>query len=215
LSAATGIALPAALRQVIARGGNSYDDPKRTALSALYDFEWLSARQAQEVVAGWLNPVKQNGNAFLPFARSGAGDAYCLVRLRSGEEGVCMVWHDAGASHLDYASFDRFIVAEYLNVFAELDLVDDEAGDPVACVRTDVARVIDLLDPALQSMVLRCLDKSPAEHPYQQGPKGRVEMVMALIGQDELNALCSQVNIADPSAFDVVARWEASLSSSS
>ncbi|NHZ99580.1 SMI1/KNR4 family protein [Massilia sp. CCM 8734] len=207
LSVATGLALPATLRHLIDSGANSYDDPGRAALSALNDVEWLSAQEAQAVVAGWLNPVKQNGNVFLPFARSGAGDAYCLVRLRSGDEGVCMVWHDSGASQLHYASFDHFVVGEYLNVFAELDLLDDD-GDPVAYLRADVARVTGLLDPALRSMLLGCLDQSPAEHPYRQGPKARVEMVRALIGQEEFNALYSQVSIPDPVAFDVVARWE-------
>lgn len=208
LSAATSIALPASLRHLIERGANSYDDPDRTALSALYDFEWLSAAEAQEVVAGWLNPVKQNGNVFLPFARSGAGDAWCLVRLRSGEEGVCIVWHDADTSTLHYASFDHFVVGEYLNVFAELDLLDDDEGDPLAFLRADVARVSDLLDPALQGVLSGCLDKSPAEYPYRQGPKARVEMVRALIAQDEFNALNATVSNPDPLAFGVVARWE-------
>ncbi|NHZ66744.1 SMI1/KNR4 family protein [Massilia genomosp. 1] len=208
LAASTGIALPATLRHLIERGANGYDDPGRTALSALNDVEWLSAREAQAVVAGWLNPVKQNGNVFLPFARSGAGDAYCLVRLRGGEEGVCMVWHDAGTSTLHYAGFDQFVVGEYLNVFAELDLLDDDDDDPVALLRADVARVSDLLDPALRSVLSGCLDKTPAEHPYQQGPKARVEMVRSLIGQDELNAMNSTVSVPDPVVFDVVARWE-------
>lgn len=208
LSAATGITLPATLRHLIGRGANSYGDPERTALAALYDFEWLSAPEAQEVVAGWLNPVKKNGNVFLPFASSGAGDAWCLVRLRGGEEGVCMVWHDADTSTLHYASLDHFIVGEYLNVFAELDLLDDDDGDPVALLRADVARVSDLLDPALQSVLSSCLDRSPAEYPYQQGPKARVEMVRALISQEELNAMNAAVCVPDPVVFDVVARWD-------
>ncbi|NHZ43950.1 SMI1/KNR4 family protein [Massilia aquatica] len=208
LAASTGIALPTSLRHLIERGANSYDDPERTAMAALYDFEWLSAPEAQAVIAGWLNPVKQNGNLFLPFARSGAGDAWCLVRLRSGEEGVCMVWHDAGRSTLHYAGFDHFVVGEYLNVFAELDLLDDDDGDPVALLRADVARVSALLDPALHSVLSDCLDKTPAEYPYQQGPTARVEMVLALISQDELNALTSTLSMPDPVVFDVVARWE-------
>lgn len=208
LSASTGIALPATLRRLIDSGAASYDDPERTAMAALYDFEWLSAQEAQQVIAGWLNPVKQNGNLFLPFARSGAGDAYCLVRLRGGEEGVCMVWHDADTSALHYASFDQFVVGEYLNVFAELDLLDDDDGDPVALLRADVARVSALLDPALQGVLLGCLDKTPAEYPYQQGPKARVEMVRALIGQEELNAMNAAVCVPDPVVFDVVARWD-------
>lgn len=209
LSARTGIALPATLRRLIDSGAASYADPERTALAGLYDFEWLSAGQAQQVIDRWLNPVKQDGNVFLPFARSGAGDAYCLVRLRSGEEGVGMVWHDREASDLCYSSFDHFVVGEYLAVFADLELVDDDADDPVAFLRADVARVAGLLDPSLHSVLEGCLGKPPAAHPYRQGPNGRVEMVMALIGQDQEAELYASLGIADPLAFTVKARWEA------
>ncbi|NHZ93109.1 SMI1/KNR4 family protein [Massilia sp. CCM 8733] len=208
LSASTGIALPATLRHLIDSGAASYDDPERTAMAALYDVEWLSAGQAQQVIDRWLNPARQNGNLFLPFARSGAGDAYCVVRLRSGEEGVCMVWHDRPVSHLRYASFDRFVAAEYVTVFADLALIDDDDGDPVAFLRADVARVAGSLDPSLLAVLDDCLDKPAAEHPYRQGTKGRVEMVTALIGQDEEAALQARLGIADPLAFDVRARWE-------
>lgn len=209
LSASTGIALPATLRRLIDSGAASYDDPARTALAGLVDFEWLSAGQAQQVIDRWLNPLKQDGNLFLPFARSGAGDAYCVVRLRSGEEGVGMVWHDRAASDLCYASFDHFVVGEYLAVFADLGLIDDDEDDPVAFLRADVARVIGLLDPSLQAVLNGCLEKTPAEHPYRQGPKGRVEMLTALIGQEEEHALFSRVSTLHPLAFEVRARWEA------
>ncbi|MFB9240474.1 SMI1/KNR4 family protein [Massilia antarctica] len=208
LATSTGIALPATLRQLIGSGRTSYDKPDCMALSALYDFRWLSAQRAGEVIASWLNPVKQNGNVFLPFGRSGAGDAYCLVRLRSGEEGVAMVWRDRSASRLRYASFDHFVVAEYLAVFADLDLLDDDAGDPAACLRADVAKVAGLLDPALERMLHACLDKPPSGHPYRQGPASRPEIVFSLISQAEEEALYARVSMPEPLAFDVVARWE-------
>ncbi|NHZ80252.1 SMI1/KNR4 family protein [Massilia sp. CCM 8695] len=209
LSATTGIALPATLRHLIESGRTGGDDPERTALSAVYDFEWLSAQRAGAVIAGWLNPVKQHGNVFLPFGRSGAGDAYCLVRLRGGEEGIAMVWRDCSASRLRYASFDHFVVAEYLAVFADLDLLDEDAGDPVACLRADIAKVADLLDPALQGMLHGCLGKPPAGHPYQRGSTARSETMLSLISQVEEEALYARVSIPEPLAFDVVARWEA------
>ncbi|MDQ1815610.1 SMI1/KNR4 family protein [Massilia sp. CCM 9210] len=209
LAASTGIALPPALRALIESGRASRDDPDQMALLAMYDFHWLSAQRAGEVIGEWLNPVKQKGNVFLPFARSGAGDAYCLVRLYSGEEGVCMVWHDSGASHLHFSTFDRFVAGQYVAAFANLTELDEEAGDdPEGYVRADVARVIDLLEPALQDLLRACLAKPLMERPYKLGYRARPEMVLSWISQDEEEALWAQVGNADPVSFDVVARWE-------
>lgn len=210
LVTSTGIALPPTLARLMASGRTSYDpDPAQAALNALYDFSWLTPERAAEVIAGWLNPQKQHGNVFLPFGRSGAGDAYCLVRLKDGEEGVCMVWHDSSESTLDFASFDDFVCGGYLTVMANLELLQEDAGaDPASCVREDIAKVIDLL-PAERAMLLRdCLVKSVTHRAYKHGPRSRPEMVLSWIDQAEEEALQETIARPERLPFKVVARWE-------
>ena len=208
LSQQTGIALPPTLTALIAQGRTSNDDPALKALDALNDFRWLSPQRAGETIAEWLNPVKQGGNVFLPFGRSGAGDAYCLVRLASGEQGVCMVWHDSAESTLHHAGFDEFILAGYLEVMAELDLLAyHDYADIAAAVRADIDKVIALLAPASQQ-VLRSIMAGPViERVIPAVGRMRARTVRSWI-HEEHDHLVERADRVEPTRFAVVVRWE-------
>lgn len=90
LSSEVGIVLPDLLRKLLGSGKTEYASEWQSTwrdrmlqgaapFSSLYDFEWIDAIQARQEIERWLNPKVQNGKNFLPFAQSGAGDAYCLL----------------------------------------------------------------------------------------------------------------------------------------
>lgn len=200
-----GFTLPAELIAWYEAGATGNNNTR--AMAAVYDVEWISPEVCQETIAEWLNPAAQRGNRFFPFAESGAGDAYCLVKLADGREGVALVWHDSETSSIDYASFADFVAASHLSSYADLSHLEGE-GDLAAFVRASLAVTATAL-PASHAEAIR----APAQGavlrlPFKAGPKARPEMVPALLPQDVAESQAAGFRLVKPVEFEVVARWE-------
>jgi hypothetical protein len=202
----TGFTLPAELAAWYEADVTGVDDTR--AMAAVYDFEWISAQAAQEIIDEWLNPAAQHGNRFFPFAESGAGDAYCLVRLADGQEGVALVWHDSATSSIDHASFTDFVAAAHLRSYTNLSHLDSPDEDLAAFIRASLALSIPALPAAHADAIAGPVQGEVSRQPFKSGPKARPEMVPALLTQDEAEARAAGFRLAAPVGFEVVARWE-------
>ncbi|QWF18497.1 hypothetical protein [Lysobacter capsici] len=155
LAARTGIPLPPTFVRLLADGKTRYGDDladwkanwcdytvrAQPLLSCAYDLEWIGPEQAGEIVEHWLNPGFQNARAFLPFAISGAGDAYCLMKTAAGDVGVGLIWHDRDTSAIESASFDNFVFETLVESAADFEhLLDDFSPEHARdCVRANVS----------------------------------------------------------------------------
>lgn len=201
-----GFTLPAELAAWYEAGATGSDDTR--AMAAVYDFEWISPETSQETIDEWLNPAAQDGKRFFPFAESGAGDAYCLVRLTDGREGVALVWHDSETSSIDYASFADFVVASHLSSYADLSHLGGDDEDLAAFVRASLAVTAASLPASHAEAMLAPAQSEVSQMPFKAGPKARPEMVPALLAQDAAEAQAAGFRLAEPVEFAVVARWE-------
>lgn len=207
LSRRTGIALPPLLRQLI--------DSGQPTLASFYDFEWIDARQAGEILDEWLDAKWQGGRRFLPFAQSGGGDAYCLVPLPGGVVsdvvGVSLVWHDDEQSRVDHGTFSDFVCAMFLQTFADMSHLEawDLSGPEIAeRVIADVGVVTAFMD-AKTAGWLQGLSRLPVEsRPYKAGPRAKPEQVPSLISQAQLDEELTRFQLQDSEAFAVTPRWE-------
>lgn len=201
LSTQTGIALPPLLKEFLASGKTHYgpdwaDTWRQRCLQdpplfmSWQDFEWIDAEASREIIEGWLNPSAQNGRRFLPFAQSGAGDAWCLTPLDTHGVGVALVLHDDEASSVAHACFDDFVCAGFLQAFADLSDQLDEFSEPEALqlLQADVAQTTRFMTQELGGY-LQDFCRRPLEiRPWRDGPRARVRQVASLISQDELAA---------------------------
>jgi len=208
-----GIALPAMLRQLIEAGHTSYGDDIRAwqadwkgrtlaaqpVLSCMDDLEWIDAAQARETAEEWLNPGYQHGRRFLPFAESGAGDAYCLTPTASGGLGVALVWHDSDDSRVEWASFEAFVYDALVRSASDPShLIEDgfTPAEAAACIKANVQILKGHLPQAMQAE----LDRLLAEAGTQASP--------AWVGQDAANAALALLPTVAEAPFAVVPRWE-------
>ncbi|SEJ89303.1 hypothetical protein SAMN05444746_104274 [Variovorax sp. OK212] len=211
LSRRTGIEIPPLLAQLLAGGP--------PALASFSDFEWIDAAEAAGTVDEWLDAKWQDGRRFLPFAQSGAGDAYCLMPLDGtgtgtggGDTvGVAFVWHDAEESRIEHASFSDFVCAKFLQTFADMswleesDLSEEEMAERVVA---DVAAVSAFMDAGTAAW-LQALSRLPIEQrPYKAGPRARPEPVPSLIPQDRMDEELLRFERPHAEAFPVKPRWE-------
>ena len=201
LSTQTGIALPPLLSDLLASGKTVYGPDWAATWRQRYlqdpplfmswqDFEWIDAEASREIIEGWLHPGAQNGRSFLPFAQSGAGDAWCLTPLDTHGVGVALVLHDDEASSLSHACFDDFVCAGFLQAFADLSDQLDELSEPEALqlLQADVAQTTRFMTQELGGY-LQDFCRRPLEiRPWRDGPRARVRQVASLISQDELAA---------------------------
>jgi hypothetical protein len=226
LSVRTGIPLPKLLRELIAAGRTTYGPDWQTtyreriandppALISVYDFEWIDSKQAENDIAEWLNPDAQCGRVFLPFASSGAGDAFCLMPFQTPNSntqiGVAMIWHDDDASKIGYASFEDFVSTKLIETMGDFEhLVDEEctAEQAAVKVRADVVSVTALLDAEHRRFLCALAGKPLMMREHRQGPRSKPQWVPSLIGQAEMEA--AFVNFPDPKqgTFTVLPRWE-------
>lgn len=215
LAAASGIALPGALRQLIDAGLTGYGDIEawradwkgntlaaKPVLSCMDDLEWIDAAQARETAEEWLNPAYQHGRRFLPFAETGAGDAYCLTPTADGGIGVALVWHDSDDARIEWASFDAFVFDALVRSAADYTHLIEEGFSPeesAACVRENIRVLKAYLPDAMQAGLDRLLaDAAPKA---AGGPD-------ALAGPDAVRAALALLPPVDEEPFGVVARWE-------
>jgi hypothetical protein len=221
LTSQTGIALPSLLKNLLSSGKTSYGPDWATtwqekmlngspAFVSWYDFEWITATDAQQVIREWLNPQAQSGRVFLPFAQSGAGDIYCLMPIEEKSIGVALICHDFETSEIDHQSFDDFVISKFLNNFADLShLSDDWSEDQVLqCVKSDVLNVSSLMDEN-QKNYLRSMAEQPLAHrEFRSGPKARPTQVLSLISQEKLNHELASFPSPKLDPFKIVPRWE-------
>ncbi|MDR3158364.1 MAG: SMI1/KNR4 family protein [Zoogloeaceae bacterium] len=150
ISARFGIVIPTMLESLIDSGAASYpaDFNKNfsrilttnpPALSATYDLEWLDDNEPSSVLSEWLAPEYQHGNFFVPFAQSGGGDIYALIKLASGEQGCALLWHDNPESEINYLTFEDFICGRFLDAMTDLSHLEDDLSpeEAVICLRRD------------------------------------------------------------------------------
>ncbi|MEN4922483.1 SMI1/KNR4 family protein [Achromobacter spanius] len=210
-----GIALPDALRQLIDAGLTGYGDIEawradwkgntlaaRPVLSCMDDLEWIDAGQARETAEEWLNPAYQHGRRFLPFAETGAGDAYCLTPTADGGIGVALVWHDSDDASIGWASFEAFAFDALVRSAADFTpLIEDgfSAAESAACVKAN----IQALKPGLPDAMQSALDRLLADVAPDTAAKPN-----ALAGPDAVRAALALLPPAADESFAVVARWE-------
>ncbi|RXN83675.1 hypothetical protein C7R54_25690 [Achromobacter aloeverae] len=216
-----GVPVPSVLAQCIERGLTAYPDdyngsylailPSRPpALASTYDFEWTGLDEARTLCEEWLVPSSQHGNAFLPFAMSGAGDVYALIRLADGREGCGVVLHDQDDSEMRYAGFEDFVCAQLLDTLRDLShLTDDFDIDTAAqCVRADISRLAPLLAPQSGMLLMGAAAREPFSTSIQRGPKARPEEVPALITAKEHADLIARFLLPVPVTFNTTPPWE-------
>lgn len=200
------IALPDALRCLLNDGKTRYGTDVadwrkqwRTymlagepAFCCVYDFEWLHPARASEVIEGWLNPTYQNGRKFLPFAESGAGDAYCLMPMTGGQIGVARIWHDKECSSIDDASFAAFayrILIESAwdckHLLSEDFSIDEARECVIADMRSVATYLPDTLRIALEKLIEMALrfDEHPEDIITEQQAKAALAILTGVEGQ--------------------------------
>lgn len=210
-----GIALPAMLRQLIDAGHTSYGDiaawradwksntlAARPVLSCMDDLEWIDAGQARETAEEWLNPAYQHGRRFLPFAESGAGDAYCLTPTADGGLGVSLVWHDSDDARVAWASFEAFVFDALVRSASDIGHLVEDGFTPagaVACVRANVGILKAYLPQAMQAELDRLMAGAPPVP---------TDASTAWIDAASANAALTLLPPMADKPFEVVPRWE-------
>ncbi len=219
LAAETGITLPSLLQNLLETGRTVYgtdwswkDRMLRGAapFASWYDFEWLEARAAQDEIERWLNPRAQHERVFLPFAQSGAGDAYCLMPLDEQSVGVALIWHDDESSRIAYRSFEDFVVARYLETFADLshlerDFTEDEIHK---CISADVSFVSEWMSEPLRNYLRAFCELPLTQRAFRRGPRSHPQQVPSLISQTQLESELEKLPPTHTAPFPVVAAWE-------
>jgi hypothetical protein len=224
LSATTGIPLPSMLQRLIQDGKTRYGESRAEwqenwrdrllttppALSCAYDFEWIDAQDAQESIDHWLNPTVQMGLTFLPFAQSGAGDCYCLIKTPE-LAGVGRVDHDGSEFFISHESFEDFVFYQLLESLADFShLINEDFTEEEAhrCVVADVQSLrlyfSDDRASKLELFSRRPLNYSEVRRPCQK----KVERVPHLIGQHELSTEFAVFSKPRGPSFFLKARWE-------
>lgn len=221
LSAETSVSLPDLLRKLLATGQTIYGPEWATTwrerclqgaapLNACYDFEWIDASEARQVIAQWLNPEAQNGKIFLPFAKTGAGDMYCLVPMSELAVGVALIWHDDEVSPINYRSFDDFITVRFLETFSNLDHLSDDFTEEeiLQCVLSDVDFVSQLMSSERQNYLRAFCDLPFTLREFRDGPKSQPQKVLSFISQHQLAIELAQFPAPEMSPLKIVAPWE-------
>ena len=201
-----GFELPAALAEWYrtSRAGM----PAGKAMAGVYDLEWLTPDASQREIDEWLNPAAQHGIRFFPFAQSGGGDPYCLVRLPDGREGVTCIWHDDENSQIDYASFADFVAASYLLSYADLSHLGHDENEIADTIRAGLACSAPALPPAHAEALLVPAQNAVVQRPYQSGPRARPIPVPALLAQEDAEARAASFTLKAPVVFGIVPSWE-------
>lgn len=223
LAADVGLALPPLLRHLVAGDATVYGPDwastwRERCLSAppplisCSDFEWLDGQGVRTTAEEWLNPAFQNGQRFVPFAETGAGDAWCLVPLEGAREpGVALVLHDSDASEVGYRSFQDFACVQLLQALADLSDWIGENGFTTwqACqvVRADVDQVAAGMDTAAGSWLHSLSQSQPLLREVRDGPRSPPRSVLSLVPQDALQEALGRFTRPGAPPLAITARW--------
>ena len=224
LSATTGIPLPSMLQRLIQDGKTSYGESRADwqenwrdrllntppALSCAYDFEWIGAQDAEESIDHWLNPTAQMGSAFLPFAESGAGDCYCLIKTPE-LAGVGRVDHDGSEFSISHASFEDFVFYQLLESLADFShLIDQDFKEEEAyrCVVADVRSLGPYCSDERASKLALFSERSLIYSQVREPCRQQVKRVPSLITQQEFSAEFAALSKPPDKSFCLRARWE-------
>lgn len=212
LAQRVGIALPAALRRLLAAGRTEYDPDWAThsrerclrdppALIACRDFEWIGADASASHIEEWLRPDCQHGLRLLPFAEDGGGDVWCLLARPDAEPQAVRLPHAGGPCTEAHASFADFACAMLLRV-----LGGECGGEPrwsaednVRIVRLDIERTAIALDCAAGARLRALVADEP-----MQGADGVPRWLSPQALRDELSRLPQ----AAPPVRSIVPSWQ-------
>ncbi len=224
LAADTGIALPPLLRHLVAGDATAYGPDWASTwrerclstpppLISCSDFEWLDGQGVRTTAGEWLNPAFQNGQRLVPFAETGAGDAWCLVPLEGAlEPGVALVLHDSDASEVGYRSFQDFACVQLLQALADLSdwTGEDSFTAEQACqvVRTDVDQVAAGMDAATGNWLRSLSRAQPRLSEVRDGPRMPARSVLSLVSQEALQHALGRFVRPDFPPLAITARWE-------
>ena len=176
------------------------------ALSSLEDFLWLDAEQAGREINEWLNPDDQQGRTFLPFAATGGGEPYCVVRLENGASGIAQVLHFAQPSSLAYGDVSSFVTREYVRVARDLSWLPPKADFSFA-LKSEVALIQAALLPADYSLLEALFSRQCVAMNYQAGPRSTPTTVQAFISQEEEESLAARLRHPNPIEFEAIRAW--------
>jgi hypothetical protein len=218
LAAQTGIPHPPLLKALLSSGKTMYGADRAQekiltgvpAFTSWYDFEWITTADAQRVIEKWLNPNAQGGKVFLPFARSGAGDFYCLMPIDENSTGVALIFHDFATSEIDQQSFDDFVIVNFLNNFANLDHLADDFSEAqiLQCVKSDVLGVTSLMDEKSKNYLRSFCEQPLIKREYRDGPRALPYQVISLISQTQLERELAAFPAPKIDPFNIIPAWE-------
>lgn len=184
----------------------AHTPPSKTALSSLVDFHWLDAEEAEREINEWLNPDDQQGRTFLPFAATGGGEPYCLVRLENGTSGIAQVLHFAQPSPLAHADISSFVTREYVRVATDLSWLPPRMDFNIA-LKSEVALIETALLPADYALLETLFSRQCVAMNYQAGPQGISKIVKAFISQEEEESLAVRLRHPNPTEFEALRAW--------
>ncbi|AXA56698.1 hypothetical protein CEQ51_21325 [Pseudomonas thivervalensis] len=186
--------------------GIAHTAPSKAALSSLVDFHWLDAEEAEREINEWLNPDDQQGRTFLPFAATGGGEPYCLVRLENGTSGIAQVLHFAQPSSLAHADISSFVTREYVRVATDLSWLPPQKDFSIA-LKSEVALIETALLPADYALLEALFSRLCIAMNYQAGPQGISKIVKAFISQEEEESLAARLRHPNPTEFEALRAW--------
>ncbi len=217
ISIETGCPLPTLLRNILSTGTTVYGSNWRERMLnepppfiSWFDFEWIDAGKSRAEIREWLNPEEQHGKVFLPFAQSGAGDAYCLMPIEGQPPGVALISHDDVTSQMGYRSFDDFVCAQYLETFADAGHLASSFSEQEISqiIKADVASVSQFMDEPTRAYLMAFCAIPLTSRAFRQGPRARAETVPSLISQEQLTVESLKFAAPDAAPFPIAARWE-------
>ena len=176
------------------------------------DFEWLTADDSRNTIEEWLNPAFQHGRRYLPFAQSGAGDAWCLVPVdEESPAGVALIRHDTEMSELGYRSFSDFVCVQFLQAFSDMDhlVASDGFSAEEACqiVRADALQVAQGMNTQTAAWLQSLCNAAPKMHGAEEECGTLPRPVLSLISAPQLATELARFAQPDTRPWPVVARW--------
>ncbi|PII81357.1 hypothetical protein BMH32_06155 [Leucobacter sp. OLJS4] len=221
LAARVGLPVPALLRTWIADGRTQLPTALDMTLSEFLadsplalvgrpDLEWLSPAEAATAVDDWLFADAQAGTRFLPFARSGAGDVYAVIRTPDERTACGMVWHDDETSEFASPDFASWAAVAFAETMTDLGPVTGRVADgrAVEALRTDLQQAASCFSPEIANTLTDWSLRRTRIRPFRAGPRARPSDAESLISQQEFEAFAGQLELREPIELAITPPWE-------